>query len=130
MSAAKAALPMFDARAASRPSTALLMALIPGVVMMMRSRDRNMAARGNNAHHRSEPRALSPHAELSGPTADHPRRLEDARGGVRRVRKRPGQQRDVLLDAGSWRHAHRCAAPFRQNRDADRRVSAGNLHRP
>ncbi len=92
--------------------------------------------RSGNADRRFEPGTLSPDADLSRPAADHSRRLEDPRGGVRRIRQRPGQQRDVLLHAGPWRHPHRRAPAFRQERHADRRVPArillceGDLHRP
>ena len=96
-------------------SIARVMASDPRVVLD-RSETLASAGKGRNAHHRSVTRALSPHAELSGPAADHPRHLEDARGGVVGNRQRAWQQRDVLLHAGSRRHAHRCAAPFRRKR--------------
>src|SRR5215470_3769530 len=71
-------------------------------------------ARGNvtNADHRPEPRALPPHAELSGAAADHSRRVEDPRGGARGEQRRARQQRDVFLDAGPRRHPHRRARHF------------------
>src|SRR4051812_15019449 len=86
------------------------------------------AARGKiNAHHRSVTRALSPYAQLSRAAADHSRRLEDARGGLCRLRQYPGQQRDVFLNARPRRHSPRRAAALRQNGNANRRVSAREL---
>src|SRR3977135_1543812 len=113
MSAAKTVLPeVCNAQRAANKQHARMMALLPGALVSMRG---NVTSKPkvSNAHHRSVARTLSPHAELSGPAAGHPWRLEDPRGGVRGVGQRAGQQRDVFFNAGSRRNAYRCSAPFR-----------------
>src|SRR5882724_10681793 len=104
MSAAKIVLPeICNAHRAATMQNARMMALLLGAVVSMRGKVTSKP-KVSNAHHRSVARAVSPHAELSGSAAGHSRRLEDPRGGVRRVGQRAGQQRDVLFDAGSRRH--------------------------
>ena len=85
--------------------------------------------RTSHEDRRSQPRALSPHAQLSRPAAGHSRHVEKPRGVHARLRRRSRQCGDVFLDAGSRRHAYRRAAPFRAERHADQRIPARELHR-
>ena len=67
--------------------------------------------------------------DLSRPSADHPRRLEDPRGFVPGIRQCARAVVDVHLDARPRRHPHRRFPALQQGRPADQRISAGELHR-
>src|SRR6202035_1780197 len=61
---------------------------------------------------RPQPRALSQDADLSRPPADHPWRLDHARGILRRLRQCARAVLDVHLDARPRRHPYRCFQAF------------------